>query len=164
MDQIRREESPMPNTSLEEFKAIAPTEDEARVALESSRKLAAHLPAARGFRLEVEDGGGAETLALPPAAVKLLLHILTEMARGNAVTLIPVHAELTTQQAADLLNVSRPHLVKLLDEAKLPSRKVGTHRRVLFQDLMDFKRREDARRLEALEELSAQAQDLGMGY
>ena len=86
------------------------------------------------------------------------------MSKGNAVTFIPIHAELTTQQAADFLNVSRPFVVKMIEEKKLPCRKVGTHRRVLFQDLVEFKRKTNEDRAKTLEELAKQAQDLNMGY
>jgi excisionase family DNA binding protein len=90
--------------------------------------------------------------------------LLTELAKGNAVTLMPHHAELTTQEAADLLNVSRPYLVGLLDSGQLPHHKVGTHRRVRFSDLMTFKRRRDAESELALRELTALSQDLKLGY
>ena len=86
------------------------------------------------------------------------------MAKGNAVTLIPVHAELTTQQAAKILNVSRPFLIEQLEKNIIPYRKVGTHRRVMFKDLMEYKQTMDHNRLNALEKLSAIDQELGLGY
>lgn len=144
---------------------VLPTEEESRQARESVQRLASHLSARRGLRVQiVEDGLPNQTLAIPASAVRLLGDILTEMAQGNTVTLTPVHAELTTQQAADFLNVSRPYLIGLLERGDIPYRKVGTHRRVLFEDLLEYKRRSDAARDEALTELVAEAQELGMGY
>ena len=145
---------------------VTPTEADARLAQESSDRLSRLLSRRRsGLRVRVQtDDESEETLAIPLSALRLLADILTEMAQGNAVTLIPVHAELTTQQAAELLNVSRPFLIRLIEEGRVPFRKVGTHRRIRFDDLMEYKRKIDRDRLKALEELSAQAQQLDMGY
>ena len=109
------------------FQTVAPTEADALLARESSRRLASReLGKLASVRIQLLDGGGeGEAVAVPASALRLFLHLLTEMSQGNAVTLIPTHAELTTQQAADLLNVSRPYVVKLLDEGKIPSRTVG---------------------------------------
>ena len=101
---------------------------------------------------------------IPTSALRLLLEVLTEIGQGNAVSIIPIHAELTTQEAADVLNVSRPFLVQLLEKGDIPFHKIGTHRRVRYQDVIAYKNRIDAERRNALDELAAQAQELGMGY
>jgi excisionase family DNA binding protein len=145
---------------------LTPSAADTQLAQESSRELAKILAAKKGS-VQVcirADGRKEQTVAIPLAAFHLLTNILTEMAKGNAVTLIPVRAELTTQQAADLLNVSRPYLIELLGKGAIPFRKVGTHRRILFQDVMAYKRKTDQERLKALEELSALDQELGFGY
>ncbi|OAI38861.1 excisionase [Planctomycetaceae bacterium SCGC AG-212-D15] len=157
----------MPTLINEYSEAVTPTADDTRLALESSRRLTRVLAAKPRRPLVVRiapDNEPEETISIPVYAFRLLNDILTEMAKGNAVTLIPIHAELTTQQAADLLNVSRPFLVEQLEKGVIPFRKVGTHRRILFKDLMTYKQTMDKNRLKTLEELSGQAQELDMGY
>jgi excisionase family DNA binding protein len=150
---------------------IAPTAADTELARESSRQLSrllgrhpdgSHLA---DFRLRVQaDNEPEEVVVIPMSAFRLLTDILAQMARGNAITLMPIHAELTTQQAADILNVSRPFLVGLIDDGKIPSRKVGTHRRVRFEDVMAYKHDIDQQRIYTLEELAREAQELDLGY
>ena len=139
-----------------------PTEEEVGLAARSSRLLAACLGAGQQARLRLIDGGTDVTV--PVSAIHMLVDILTQMAQGNAVSLVPVHAELTTQQAADLLNVSRPYLVKQLEAGEVPFHKLGRHRRVRFTDLMAYKERVDRTGREAADTLTAEAQELGQGY
>jgi excisionase family DNA binding protein len=143
---------------------LAPSEQDTRLAQESSRRLS-RFARQDHVRLQVSDAcKETETIELPKQVFGMLLRILTEMAEGNAVTLMPIHAELTTQQAASILGVSRPFLIQQMKENKIAYRRIGTHRRVRFQDLMDYKNRIDADRAKVLEELAAQAQELNMGY
>jgi excisionase family DNA binding protein len=147
--------------------AVAPTAADAQLARESSRRLAQFLAAKpkKPLRVRIEpENEPEESISIPVTAFRLLNSILTEMAKGNAVTLIPVNAELTTQQAAHVLNVSRPFLIEQLEKGVIPYRKVGTHRRVMFKDLMEYRQTMDRNRLNALEELSAIDQELGLGY
>ena len=139
-----------------------PSEAESILAKETSRVLSARVQKADPLQLRMLDDPTGGTVKLPATAVRMLIHILEEMARGNAVTLIPVHAELTTQEAADMLNISRPSLIQLLDEGKIEYRRVGTHRRVRFEALMGYKRRADAERRAVLAELASYDQELGL--
>ena len=139
---------------------VTPTVDDVRLAKLSMRRLAPFFN--QNLNIRIAETG--ELVELPAVAVRLLVDMLSAMAEGDAVTLIPIRAELTTQQAAELLGVSRPFLVKQLEEGVIPFRRVGTHRRILFSDLMQYKQEIDSKRLEALDELTAQAQELDMGY
>lgn len=132
--------------------------EEARLAL---RTLS---PAGRGTARTVRVRAGSEEAIVPKEAFELLLEILGQMANGNAVTIVPVQAEFTTQQAAEFLNVSRPFLIALLEASALPYRKVGTHRRVRFEDLLRYKQSDEAKRQSVLAQLAADAQAQGMGY
>jgi len=139
-----------------------PTESDATLAKETSRLLASRVRSSAPLKFRVLDAPKGETLRIPAPAVRMLVRILEEMARGNAVTLIPVQAEVTTQEAADMLNISRPSLIQLLDEDKIRYRKVGTHRRVRFESLMAYKRAADTERRAALAELAAYDQEIGI--
>ena len=140
-----------------------PDAHESRLAQESSRQLARFAGQEGDIQLRVvRDTDANAAVTLPASAFQLLLRILSELANGNAVTVMPHHAELTTQQAADVLNVSRPYLVKLLEEAKIPFRRVGTHRRVRFDDVIAYKRSIDEARRETLDELAALSQELNL--
>ncbi len=143
---------------------IRPTEADSILARESGRRLAVHLAEGSGVRLELRNGSTGEELALPNSALRLLRDFLAELGRGNAVTVMPIQAEIMSQQAADLLNVSHPHLERLLDEEVIPSRQAGMHRYVRLEDLLAFKRDFLARRQDALAELAALGQDLDLGY
>jgi len=143
-----------------------PSEEDIALARESGRVLSTVLQTRTETQpLAFRDGQGkVHTVHVPTSALRLLLEALAEIGRGNAVSIIPIHAELTTQEAADMLNVSRPHLVQLLEKGEIPFHKIGTHRRARYQDVSAYKNRVAAERQQALDELTAQAQELGMGY
>jgi len=105
-----------------------------------------------------------DTIIMPRRALELLREVRAYMAKGNAVTVVPTHAEVTTQQAAGLLNVSRPHVIKLLNDGKIPFHYAGRHRRIRYDDLMDYKAKQRKGSLEAMEDLQRQAQEEDMGY
>lgn len=146
--------------------AVTPSMEDIELAKVSSRELSRALAAEVGkpthFSIALDEP--SEMISIPLSAARMLAGILAEMASGHAITIIPVQAELTTQQAADLLNVSRPFLVSLLEKNEIRFHKVGTHRRILFKDLMEYKKNLNAQSRKALDELAAEAQELGMGY
>ena len=141
---------------------VRPSETEALMAGETRQKITRRLLAGAKLQLQVEDNSGAEAEPLPEIATRLVLDMLDELARGNAVTLTALQAELTTQQAAELLNVSRPTLIGLLDEGKIPYRRLGTHRRIPLDDVLAFKADLLAKRMATLDELVAHDQALGL--
>ena len=149
-----------------EMRSTILSSDDVHLARESLRTLAGVLQsAAESHRIDVYgESGVACSLRVPASALRLLCQALGEMERGYAVAVTSVDADLTTQQAADVLNVSRPYLVRLLEQGQIPFHKTGSHRRVRHRDLMAYKRQVDAQRLQVLDALTAQAQELGLGY
>jgi excisionase family DNA binding protein len=142
-----------------------PSDKEASAARDALRSVAvlSERPGPLTLQLSTADGSSA-ALELPVEVLTLLREILAHMANGSAVTILPVEAELTTQQAAELLGVSRPYLVRLLEDGKIPFTKVGTHRRILAADVLGYKA---GRRLQSkalLDELADEAQELDLGY
>jgi excisionase family DNA binding protein len=142
--------------------ALSP--NELALVQQSSSVLARHTDKRGRLILHIRQGSFQKSVVIPAAAARLFTDILAQMSEGNTVTVLPHQVELTTQEAADLLNVSRPYLVGLLDGGKIPCRKVGTHRRIYAKDVLNYKRMIDSDRNRALNELAKQAQELNMGY
>lgn len=139
-----------------------PPEDEIDQAKVASRQLARLMPEGRGPLQLVTDDNRHEMITIPPGAVRLLVDILTQLGQGRGVAIIPEKAELTTQEAADYLNVSRPYVVKLVETGKLIARTVGTRRRIAFEDLIRFDEEGRKTRRAALDELTRLDQELGL--
>lgn len=115
-------------------------------------------------RDQLPDSLSIEQVSMPAGVFRLLVEVLTQTAQGHAITIIPSTKEFTTQEAADVLNVSRPFVIKLLEEGKIPFHRVGRHRRIKASDLLSYKRKSEVARSKAFEELAKIAQDTDMGY
>lgn len=146
------------------FRQIPPSQKETTIARESKQTLERYFREDESLTLKVIDQNQDEPIELPAGAVTLLLDILDAMSAGKGITLIPESTELTTVQASDILNVSRPFLIKLLEDGKIPYRKVGNHRRIKIEDVMAYKIAIDRERETILDQLVADAQENDMGY
>jgi excisionase family DNA binding protein len=143
---------------------IRPGDVDIEVAERAARRIRDYLqsnPDEQTISVDSELGGVEEALVVPRAAVAMFAQVLRMLADGQGVQLLPDRAMLTTQQAADSLNVSRPYLIGLLEKEEIPYTMVGTHRRIAYADLMDYKRRDDQKRRQAAADLTALGEELG---
>ncbi len=143
---------------------ILPTPQDVAAAQRTCRTLSPFGGTGQSLQLRFKARKAEQTIDLPAGAIDLLVQILEAMAAGKGVTLIPENVELSTVQAAEALNVSRPHLLKLLDQKAIPHRKVGTHRRIRIEDVMAYKNTIDREREQILDQLTQDAQNQDMGY
>ena len=107
-------------------------------------------------------GPNGERLDLPESVYRLLKGIVKNMQQGRTIMLVPEQTHLTTQRAANILGVSRPHVVKLLDSGVIPFHKTGSHRRVFLQDVIAYAKDRDTKRKKALDEIAKQAFEDGL--
>lgn len=150
----------MPTSVPDHPNAFVPNPQDSEAAELTARILARYT--SHDLQLQILDEDDHETLTLPRPIARMLQDILTQIAEGNAVTIMPLQAELTTQQAADLLNVSRPHLIKQLEGGRIAFHRVGTHRRIRLNDLLGYQRQLKDEQREALDALTAEAQELNL--
>ena len=141
---------------------------EAEMAKVAQRCIMAALDHSRATKIvlveEGGDAGSAPTIELPPQALRAIADLLGLMGQQQPIMLMPQKHELTTQEAAGFLNVSRPYVVKQIEEGRLKCRKVGRHRRVEFQELMRFQKQQQEKSEDALQRLTDLSQELGLGY
>lgn len=137
-----------------------------QAAAQTASRMLARFAGHERMRVEVRDDEHeeVEALILPATAVRLLTDVLGYLAEGRAVAVMPEDAQLTTQQAASMLNVSRPYLVKLLESGQIPYEKVGTHRRILLRDFVAYRQKQSDASAVALDALVAEAEELRLGY
>ena len=156
-------EASMNPTTVDDCRTPIAAEKSETASVVQLRDFMAERPADGRHHASLRSPDGME-LEIPTSIYKVLVAAVAAMAQGNAVSIVPVHHELTTQQAADLLSVSRPHLVKLLDAGEIPHHKTGSHRRVFIGDLMRYRDVRDAGRHKALADLTRKSAELGLDY
>ena len=145
---------------------ILPSAEEMALAKLSSQELSAVIESnGVAQKINIVDRiGKTHEVTLPASALKMMIEVLTQLGNGNSVNITPIHAELTTQEGADLLNMSRPTFIKLLDSGAITNNRTGNRRKVPFAAVMEYKQKLEMQRLATLDELSAFDQELGMGY
>ncbi|MEO7714770.1 MAG: helix-turn-helix domain-containing protein [Capsulimonas sp.] len=139
---------------------FSPTQHDAMMAAKASRQLSDYSSRHIDIQIQLESEGDREQIALPPIVVKLLSHILDETASGRTISISRVESDMTTSEAADYLNVSRPYLTSLLQQGKIPFHQVGSHRRVRREDIAKYKTKQREASYAAMRELQAQAEEL----
>lgn len=142
-------------------------ESEAAMAKAAQRCIMAALDHSRAPAITLVDESGQQTepaIKLPPQALRLIAQVLGAMGERRSITIVPTKHELTTVEAANYLNVSRPFIIKEIESGKLRHRMVGTHRRIAYEDLVEYKRSMQRRQEEALQQLADNAQEIGLGY
>lgn len=139
-----------------------PNQQDSEIAREATARIVPFVRTRKPLEVRIVEAENQEPLVLPAGAVALLKDILEAMAAGHSMTLIPHHAELTTMEAADMLNVSRPYLIKLLEANEIPYHRVGRHRRIRMEDVMDYKERIDRAREAILDQMVAESEELGL--
>lgn len=151
---------------MNHFQQKLPSSEEAALARLSSQELSAVLETrAEIQKVTMTDRQGVvHNMDIPVNALRLLIDVLTELGDGNSVKLIPIGSEMTTQEAADMLNISRPTLIRILDNDEIPYHRTGNRRKLRYTDVVAYRERTRAARISALDELSALDQELGLGY
>ncbi|MQM27509.1 helix-turn-helix domain-containing protein [Glycomyces albidus] len=151
-------------TGIGPVSSVQPGDVDAEAAQRALRRIKDYLAKhpAEPELIEVIVEHGEPSLVLPRPAITLFAQILAQLAEGRGVSVVPSQAELTTQQAADLLGVSRPYLIRLLEQGEIPHRKIGRHRRIALADLLDYKRTDDEQRRRTADELGELGQELGI--
>lgn len=153
IDRVREASSPVLNPKDQEMARAA------------QRCIVAALDHSRAATITLTtDTGERPTVELPPAALKLIGQLLGAMSQGRPITLMPTEQEFTTVEAANFLNVSRPFVIKEIEAGRLAHRKVGSHRRIAFEDLLEYAQQMRARQANALERMAENARELGLDY
>lgn len=148
---------------MEHFEALEkPTKEEQRLATESYDTLTATLKELRSLNPEIEIEETKERVKVPLKVLKLLVEVLKAMSQGKPISIVPVASEMTTQAAAELLNCSRPHLVKLLENGSIPFTKVGRHRRVKYEDVVKYRKRIKAEQKQRIVKMMRADEELGL--
>ena len=147
---------------MEALRVLPPSESDADLARTAASKIIRFVHKRQPQTVHLTFADRKESIVLPTGSLAMFNSILEAMAAGHGVMIFPQHAELTTMEAADILNVSRPYLIKLLEAGDIPFHKVGRHRRVRFEDVMQYKEDIDRRRETILDQMVAEAEELGL--